>query len=288
MDLLFLLFTWFMILIGIPLLCVVFLVILVYVLISKSAQNKIKEFFTNKEVKTPEYITAPKQKEPYVRKVSQEQGFSKWFYSGIDDETEPMYSYNTYVIDNIKSDNKKQDKKDKKEQQRQVKAKANTVVVLKSFVEVLPNKSYGTFIIKNVELTNDTEINITVEPLGLFDKDNKLNKNAEEVYFDFMRKEDYYVRIKQTYEKDTLTTGYLIDDLNKDFNKYIGEYISNNGVYIVQQDFQNFANKKKKDIDVNELSLMFNVEKADVFNVDQIVELKKLVKEKMDEKKIAD
>lgn len=283
MDLLFLLFVWFMILIGIPLLCVLFLILLVYVLISKSAQNKIKEFFTNKEVKTPEYITAPKQKEPYIRKVSQEQGFSKWFYSGIDDETEPMYSYNTYVIDNIKSDNKKQDKKDKKEQQRQVKAKANTVVVLKSFVEVLPNKSYGTFIIKNVELTNDTEINITVEPLGLFDKDNKLNKNAEEVYFDFMRKEDYYVRIKQTYEKDTLTTGYLIDDLNKDFNKYIGEYVSNNGVYVVQQDFQNFANKKKKDIDVNELSLMFNVEKADVFNVDQIVELKKLVKEKMDE-----
>lgn len=283
MDLLFLLFMWFMILIGIPFLCVVFLILLVYVLISKSAQNKIKEFFTNKEVKTPEHITAPKQKEPYVRKVSQEQGFSKWFYSGIDDETEPMYSYNAYVIDNIKSDNKKQDKKDKKEQQRQVKAKANTVVVLKSFVEVLPNKSYGTFIIKNVELTNDTEINITVEPLGLFDKDNKLNKDAEEVYFDFMKKEDYYVRIKQTYEKDTLTTGYLIDDLNKDFNKYIGEYVSDNGVYIVQQDFQNFANKKKKDIDVNELSLMFNVEKADVFNVDQIVELKKLVKEKIDE-----
>lgn len=283
MDLLFLLFVWFMVLIGIPLLCVVFLILLVYVLISKSAQNKIKEFFTNKEVKTPEHITAPKQKEPYVRKVSQEQGFSKWFYSGLDDEAEPVYSYNTYVIDNVKSDNKKQNKKDKKEQQRQVKAKANTSVVLKSFVETLQNKSYGAFIVKDAELTNDTDVNITVEPLGLFNEDNKLNEDADEVYFDFMKKEDYFIRIKQTYEKDTLTTGYLIDDLNKDFSKYIDKYVNDNGVYIVQQDFQNFANKKKKDVDVNELSVSFTMNKADVFDVKQIVELKNLVKEKMDE-----
>lgn len=285
MDLLFLLFVWFMILIGIPFLCVVFLILLIYILISKSAQNKIKEFFTNKEVKTPEHITAPKQKEPYVRKVSQEQGFSKWFYSGLDDETEPVYSYNTYVIDNVKSDNKKQDKKDKKEEQRQVKAKANTSVVLKDFIKTLNNKSYGFFIVKDSEITNDTDVNITIEPLSLFDNNNELNTQAVEVYYDFMDKEDYYVRIKQTYEKDTLTTGYLIDDLNKDFSKYIDKYVSDNGVYIIQQDFQRFADKKKKDVDVNELSISFTINKNNVFNVKQIVELKKLVKEKMDEEK---
>ena len=283
MDLLFLLFVWFMVLIGIPLLCVVFLIVLVYVLISKSAQNKIKEFFTNKEVKTPEHITAPKQKEPYVRKVSQEEGFSKWFYSGVDDETEPVYSYNTYGTKDVKSDNKKQDKKDKREQKRQEKIKANTSVVLKNLVETLQNKSYGAFMVKDSEITNDTDVNITIEPLSLFDDNNELNTQAVEVYFDFMKQEDYFIRIKQTYEKDTLTTGYLIDDLNKDFSKYIDKYVSDNGVYIIQQDFQRFADKKKKDVDVNELSLMFNVEKVDVFDVKQIAELKKLVKEKMDE-----
>lgn len=285
MDLLFLLFTWFMILIGIPLLCVVFLVILIYILISKSAQDRIKGFFTNKEVKAPEHITAPKQKEPYVRKVSQEQGFSKWFYSGLDDETEPVYSYNTYIIENIKSDNKKQDKQDKKEQQRQVKAKANTSVVLKSFVETLQNKAYGFFMVKDSEIVNNTDVNITIEPLGLFDDNSKLNTQAVEVYYDFMDKEDYYVRIKQTYEKDTLTTGYLIDDLNKDFSKYISKYMSDNGVYIIQQDFQRFADKKKTDVDVNELSVSFTINKNNVFNVDQIIELKKFVKEKLDKEK---
>ena len=283
MDLLFLLFIWFMILIGIPFLCITFLILLIYVLISKSARDRIKEFFTNKEVKTPEHITAPKQKEPYIRKVSQEQGFSKWFYSGLDDETEPVYSYNTYVIDNVKSDNKKQDKQDKKEQQRQVKAKANTSGVLKEFVETLNNKSYGVFMVKNVNTTNNTDINIVVEPLSLFDSNNELNKDVVGIYYDFMKSEDYLVRIKQTYEKDTLTTGYLIDDLNKDFNKYVGKYVNDTGMYIIQQDFQRFADKKKKDVDANELNIKLDVEKTTVFNTDQIVVLKAFIKQRMDD-----
>lgn len=281
----FLMVIWLIIIVGVPLLFIVFLILLIYVLISKKAQNKIKEFFTNK-VKTPEHITAPTPKEPYIRKMSQEQGFSKWFYSGLDDETEPVYFYSNHGARSVDSGNKKQDKEDKKKQQRQATATANTSELLKDFIKTLDNKAYGAFIVKDAEITNNTDINVTIEPLSLFDENNKINEDIDQVYFDFMKKEDYFTRIKQTYEKDTLTTGYLIDDLNKDFNKYIDKYASDNGVYIVQQNFQNFANKKKKDVDTNELSVSFIVNKADVFNVEQIVELKKIVKEKMDEEKV--
>lgn len=285
MELLFMLFVWFMLFIGIPFLCVVFLILLVYVLVSKTAQNRIANFFTNKEQKTPESITtAPeKEKEPYVRKVSQDQGFSKWFYTGVNDESEPVYSYDTYKIDSVQKPSKKQERELKREQQRQSKAKANTSGVLKDFVETLNNKSYGVFMVKNVDYKDNTDVNIVVEPLSLFDSNNELNKDAVGVYYDFMKDEDYLVRIKQTYEKDTLTTGYLIDDLNKDFNKYVEKYVNDTGMYIVQQDFQRFADKKKKDVDVNELNIKLDAEKTMVFNTDQVVILKAFVKQRVDE-----
>lgn len=271
MELLFMLWVWFMLFIGIPFICVVIIIVLMYYMINKTARNNLFMKFKNLTVEKPEHVEYYKRKQ--AEKESKTNANNISFNTNYDRENKRAFNNNQQ--DTIKQ------KPRKKEKVKKVKSRINaeTSTVVEDFIENINGKSFGMFEIIDIEKILDNRILVNSKLTSLYDNNKKINKSNKDRYINFLKENDYDSRIKFTFEKDSNVVGQLVDELNREIRKDLTETVEEDGGLIIQQQFAMFLKKYKKKVHVDEISVVIEVKNSEVFTPETFSDLKVMLKE---------
>lgn len=272
MELLFMLWAWFMLFIGIPFICVVAIIVLLYYMINKTARNNLFMKFKNLTVEKPEHVEYYKRKQ--AEKESETNANNTSFNTNYDRENKGAFNKN-------QQDTKKQTKPQRKEKVKKMKSRINaeTSTVVDDFIEDINGKSFGMFEIIDIEKILDNKIRVKSKLTPLYDYNKKVNKNNKDRYIKFLKENEYDSRIKFTYEKDSNVVGQLVDELNREIKKDLTETVEEDGSLIIQQQFAMFLKKYKKKVHVDEISVVIEVMNSEVFTPETFADLKIMLKE---------